>query len=175
MDRELWDKCVDFHGHECPGLAIGFKAAEGAMEELKLNFSQDEEVVCITENDACGVDAVQFITGCTFGKGNLIYKGTGKMAFIFYDRKAKKSVRFMLNQFNDEMDRTQRQEFLLESNYKGLFKITYPEIKEPESARIFNTIICEECGEGAPEHKMRLVDEKKLCLDCYKSYTRGWE
>jgi formylmethanofuran dehydrogenase subunit E len=78
MDQELWRKCVEFHGHECPGLAIGFKACEAAQEQLQLQFSQDEEVVCVTENDACGVDAVQVITGCSIGKGNLIYRGTGK-------------------------------------------------------------------------------------------------
>lgn len=175
MNKELWDQCVAFHGHECPGLAIGFKAAEGAMEELKVTFSKDEEVVCITENDACGVDAVQLITGCTMGKGNLIYKGTGKMAFTFIDRKANKSVRFMLNQFNEDMDRNQRQNFLLNSNYKDVFKITHPEINMPDHARIFTTVICEECGEGTPEHKIRLQEGKKLCLDCADTYSRGWK
>ncbi len=24
--EELWKKAIEFHGHECPGLAIGFKA-----------------------------------------------------------------------------------------------------------------------------------------------------
>lgn len=23
MKKELWERAVDFHGHECPGLAIG--------------------------------------------------------------------------------------------------------------------------------------------------------
>ena len=27
----LWDKCVDFHGHHCGGLRIGYAAAEYAM------------------------------------------------------------------------------------------------------------------------------------------------
>ena len=83
MNNALWEKCVDFHGHECPGLAIGFKVALGAIEELGLKFSQDEELLCITENDACGVDAVQVITGCTMGKGNLMYKATGKWHLLF--------------------------------------------------------------------------------------------
>jgi formylmethanofuran dehydrogenase subunit E len=170
-----WGKCVTFHGHECPGLAIGYRAALGAKEELGLRFSEDEDVVCITENDACGVDAVQVITGCTMGKGNLIYKGTGKMAFSFYDRKGNRSVRFMLNQFHEDMDREQRQKYILESDYQDLFKVTYPQLDSPERARIFNTVICETCQEGAPEHKIRLKDGKKLCLDCYEAYSRGWE
>lgn len=32
--EELWKKAIEFHGHECPGLAIGFKAALAAREYL---------------------------------------------------------------------------------------------------------------------------------------------
>lgn len=172
--KQLWEKCVEFHGHECPGLAIGFKASEGAMKELGISSCKDEEILCITENDACGVDAVQFITGCTMGKGNLIYKGTGKMAFTFYDRKTGKSVRLMLNQFEGDMDRKERQQFLLGSDYKEIFKITTPQMEDPKKARLFTTIVCEACGEGTPEHKIRLENGKKVCLDCCETYTRGW-
>src|SRR5699024_7945973 len=104
MNKELWNKCVKFHGHECPGLAIGFRASEIAKEKLSLNFSQDEEIVCITENDACGVDAVQVITGCTLGKGNLILKGTGKMVFTFINRKNSEAIRLMLKYDEREME-----------------------------------------------------------------------
>lgn len=175
MKMDLWNRCVDFHGHECPGLAIGYKGAEGAMKELDLKFSQDEELLCITENDACGVDAVQFITGCTAGKGNLIFKGTGKMAYTFYDRNSKKSVRLMLKAFKGDMDRSERQNYILNADYKEIFDISYPNIKEPEKARIFQTIICDECGEGVPEHKIRLYNGKKYCLDCNDKYSRGWD
>ena len=49
---ERWKKCVEFHGHECGGLAIGYKAALYAEKLLKLTYSDDEQVVCISENDA---------------------------------------------------------------------------------------------------------------------------
>ncbi|MBQ3684016.1 MAG: formylmethanofuran dehydrogenase, partial [Methanomicrobium sp.] len=32
---------------------MGYKAAELAAELLNLSFSEDEEVVCITETDSC--------------------------------------------------------------------------------------------------------------------------
>ncbi len=86
MKSELWQKAVNFHGHECPGLAIGFKACEAAREKMGIGVSDDEQIVCVTENDACGVDAVQALLSCTFGKGNLMYRGTGKQAFSFFDR-----------------------------------------------------------------------------------------
>ena len=66
MNKELWEKCVEFHGHECPGLAIGYKA------------------------------------------------------------------------------------------------------------RLFNNIICEDCGESTAKHKIRIMDDKKVCGDCFKEYSRGF-
>ena len=92
MNKELWDKCVKFHGHECPGLAIGFKAAEAAIARLGIGFSPDEEIVCVTENDACGVDAIQVMTGCTCGKGNLIFRDRGKSAYSFFERSTGKRL-----------------------------------------------------------------------------------
>jgi len=35
-NKELWRKAVAFHGHECGGLTIGYKAALYAMELLEL-------------------------------------------------------------------------------------------------------------------------------------------
>jgi len=84
VNSDLWDKAAAFHGHECPGLAIGFKACEAYYKEMGGMMSVDEEIVCITENDACGVDAVQALLSCTLGKGNLIYRDTGKQAFAFF-------------------------------------------------------------------------------------------
>ena len=28
MTPSDWDQCVTFHGHECPGLAIGYRVAK---------------------------------------------------------------------------------------------------------------------------------------------------
>ena len=103
MRNELWKKCVAFHGHECGGLTIGFQAALYAIELLGLEadekgcISGDEELVCIAENDACGIDAIQVILGCSVGKGNLLFHIRGKQAFSFYNRKNGKSVRLVLS------------------------------------------------------------------------------
>ncbi len=86
MNRQIWEKAVDFHGHTCGGLALGVRAAMEAQKRFGRERCGDEEIVCITENDACGVDGIQSVLGCTLGKGNLIYYGTGKFAFSFFDR-----------------------------------------------------------------------------------------
>ena len=71
-EKTLWKKCAEFHGHVCGGLAIGFKAALYATDLLGLNFSGDEEVVCVTETDACGVDAIQVILVAIVVKGKAL-------------------------------------------------------------------------------------------------------
>ena len=174
MDKGSWEKCVEFHGHECPGLAIGFRAAAEASKYIGGGKSEDESIVCVTENDACGVDAVQRILSCTIGKGNLIYRGTGKMAFSFFERKSGRKVRFCLKPFEGDMDREERQKYILEAPFEDIFTVGEPSFELPEKARIFESIVCEKCGEAAPEHKIRLMDGKMVCLDCFKEYKRGW-
>lgn len=172
--KTAWEKSVEFHGHECPGLAIGYKACEAAVEKMNIRFSADEEIVCVTENDACGVDAVQVVTGCTFGKGNLIYRDTGKMAFSFFNRANGESLRMILKTAAKKMSRQEHQNYLLNAPVDEIFAFSKPVFRLPEKARLFATITCEVCGEGAPEHKIRLMDGQKVCLDCFKDYSRGW-
>ena len=174
MNKELWEKAVAFHGHECPGLAIGVKACEAAVEKMGLSPAFDEEIICITENDACGVDAVQALMSCTMGKGNLIYKPIGKQAFTFIKRDSGKAMRFYLKAKNNGMTRSEYQQYLLDALVDEVFDCREENIQIPEQARLFSSIACEECGELAPEHKIRLQEGKKVCLCCFQEYTRGW-
>lgn len=76
---------IGFHGHACPGLALGYRVALCAINHLG-DRASDEELVAIVENNSCAVDAIQVVTGCTFGKGNLIFKDYGKQAYTFLRR-----------------------------------------------------------------------------------------
>ena len=104
---KTWQDCVAFHGHECGGLTIGYKASLYAIELLNLEFSDDEQVVCIAENDACGIDGIQVMLGCSVGKGNLLFHMRGKSAYSFYNRKSGKSVRLVLKPKPEGMTREQ--------------------------------------------------------------------
>ena len=103
ISPEKVEATIAFHGHWCPGLAMGIRAAEMALRDF--GKSGDEEIVAVVETDMCGVDAIQFLTGCTFGKGNLIYRDHGKNAFTFYRRRDDKSARLVArpNRFSDSM------------------------------------------------------------------------
>ncbi|MDR2016150.1 MAG: FmdE family protein, partial [Burkholderiales bacterium] len=68
----LWNEAVRFHGHSCPGLAIGVRIALDYKESVRLhNRAEDEEIVAVAETDSCSIDGIQSILGCTAGKGNL--------------------------------------------------------------------------------------------------------
>ena len=51
-----------------------------------------KEVVCIAENDACGVDAIQVVLGCSIGRAICCFTLRGKQAFSFYNRSTGRSV-----------------------------------------------------------------------------------
>lgn len=170
--QSQWDRCVAFHGHECGGLTIGYKASLYAIELLGLTFSKDENVVCISENDACGVDAIQVLLGCSVGKGNLLFHMRGKQAFSFYERNSGKSVRLVLKQTPEGMSRDDSFKYLQEQEPSVLFEVKDTTITLPEKARLFNSYVCDCCGEKAGENWIRLQGDKKLCLDCYTKYDR---
>src|SRR5262249_42602640 len=48
--------------------------------------SADNELVATAETDGCAVDAIQVLTGCTFGRRNLRHIDNGKNAFSFWRR-----------------------------------------------------------------------------------------
>ena len=165
-----YDEMIAFHGHSCPGLAIGYRMTVAAMAFLSQYRSQDEELVAITENNACGVDALQFISGCTFGKGNLIFKDYGKQAYTFYARKTGQGVRVVLNQEAIPAairgDRPAFIEWLLNVDEDEVVSLEEVTIKEPEKARIMASLVCEECGEAVMETRICTREGKKICIPC---------
>jgi formylmethanofuran dehydrogenase subunit E len=191
-----------FHGHICPGLTIGYIAAKAGIEELCAARDIDEELVTIVENDACGVDAVQVLTGCTIGKGNLIFKNYGKQAFTFVCRDSGKAVRVVLrSDFNiDTLDpelsnlrpkvisgtATEAEtlefrkrmnnisELMRETPVEKMFDIKHVTIEIPHKARIFNSVKCSKCGEMCAESRARMQNGEPVCIACYDEYTRGW-
>ena len=172
MRMNLWEKCVAFHGHACGGLTIGYKAALYAIELLNLQFSEDEKVVCIAENDACSVDAIQVVLGCSVGKGNLLFHMRGKQAYSFYERGSGRSVRLVLKDRPENMSREESFAYYQSLEPRDMFDVKEATLALPEPARIFDSYRCECCGENTGANWIRIANGKKLCLDCYQAYDR---
>ena len=168
---KTWNDCVAFHGHECGGLTIGYKAALYAIKLLKLEFSDDEQVVCIAENDACGIDAIQVMLGCSVGKGNLLFHMRGKSAYSFYNRKTGRSVRLVLKP-RPSMTKEESFAYYQACAPEDMFEVKQTTIVVPEKARLFTSFVCDCCGEVTGANWIRLSGDQKLCLDCYEQYDR---
>ncbi len=186
---------VRFHGHMCPGLAMGIRAAEIALREVGPH-SSDEEVVALTETDMCGVDAIQYLTGCTFGKGNLVHLDHGKNAYTFIRRSDGRAVRvsarpgaFSRSPEHDELSsrvrngggteeeqtrykelRADRTEAILRAPEEELYAVEELEDAEvPPMARIHDSVACAECGELTMETRVWRLEGKDLCPSCLEA------
>jgi formylmethanofuran dehydrogenase subunit E len=186
-----FEDTIKFHGHACPGLAIGYRVASFALKELGLR-ARDEELVAIVENNSCAVDAIQFLCGCTFGKGNLIFKDFGKQVYTFIKRQDPEAVRIAVKwqppsedaeteamwKRYSEGDRSpevtamvqdrkaRKMNFILEADDAELFEIKRISVEMPEPARIYKTVTCANCGEKAMEPRTRMIGGKLLCIPC---------
>ena len=195
ISMKLFSEVTRFHGHVCPGSAIGYKASEAGLNELKSNESQDEELVAIVENDSCAVDAVQVLTGCTFGKGNLLFVDHGKQVYTFINRTTEDAVRVSLkNSFSvdtlapklgrlrakvnsgiaSELEKEDLKQMtidvsneILEIPYKKMYNVEHVEVDLPEKARIFKSSKCSECGEIVSEHRCRVKNGQIVCIPCF--------
>jgi formylmethanofuran dehydrogenase subunit E len=169
-----YEDIVQFHGHECPGLAIGYRMATAAMEALESFRAEDEELVAIVENDACGVDALQCVTGCTFGKGNLLFRDYGKHVYILYCRSSRSGVRvhFHGNEIPEglDADRIALTNWILSASNDSILSVTKTPIPEPEPAKIRESIPCAFCGESVMESRIQQFNEKPACIPCYEKH-----
>ena len=188
MDEDF-QKAAEFHGHTCPGLAMGYRVAKYVKEHYPR--AKDEELVCIAENKSCSVDAIQSLLGCTAGKGNLILKDNGKQVFTVFSRDNNKALRvyFKGNVFKRMDELRQRAalgelgpeekkemeglrakvvEDILSAKDEDLLSVREVDIPAPEKARVYPSLKCQECGESFMEILGRTAGGKVVCKDCYE-------
>lgn len=188
------DDIVRFHGHMCPGLAMGVRAAEIALREIGPHCS-DEEVVALVETDMCALDPIQYLTGCTLGKGNLIHLDHGKNVYTFIRRSDGRAIRIATRPQASAIDPQQRELFarvragdagdderatfqrlhlarsqaILRAPEDELYTVTELEHAQiPPPARIHGSVACADCGEMTMETRIRIFDGRQLCLPCFE-------
>jgi formylmethanofuran dehydrogenase subunit E len=163
-------EAVRFHGHMCPGLAIGYRAAGIAMEALAADRAEDEELIAIVENDSCSADAIQWITGCTFGKGNFFFRDYGKQVFTLALRPSGRAVRVALKARRpaeaESQDRETRIRWLLHAPVENVFDVKAMTIDLPEPAQIRESVVCDACGEPVMVTRVMKRDGRTLCIPC---------
>lgn len=168
---------LSFHGHSCPGLAIGYRMTAAALHALGVARSGDEELVAIVENDACGVDALQYLSGCTFGKGNLLFRDYGKNVYTLFSRTSGRGIRVVFHGRGvpDGLreSRAGFAEYLMQCPDAAIIDLQPAVHDMPESARIRNSAVCSCCREYVMESRLHEVDGRSLCIPC--SLLKGSE
>ena len=189
FDDDLRD-AIQFHGHLCPGLALGYRVAKSALRELDAERPHDEELVAIVENDSCAADAIQFITGCTFGKGNLIFRDYGKHVYTFFNRRTGKGIRISedFRGFENDVrypelkkrqeageDVTAELQRFKQEKASAILKADDREFLKfeaaaapPSEARIRASVRCAECGERFMESRGRVKRGRIVCIPCFE-------
>lgn len=186
-DQRTTEEVIRFHGHMCGGLAVGIRAAEVAISELG---HEGDDLVAAAETDTCSVDAIQYLTGCTLGKGNLILRDHGKNAYTFW--RGGRAVRLVLRpaagsgnadrwellaqvQTGAATPEEQADFFRMQAEWsaeilgapaESLFDIA--EVDEPPPSRpvVVPPGICEGCGEAAMANRMHERAGRNLCARC---------
>jgi formylmethanofuran dehydrogenase subunit E len=192
-------EAVRFHGHLCPGLAIGYVAAKVGAQVLSIGASEDEEVVAVVENNSCAVDAIQVLLGCTFGKGNLIFNDWGKQVFTFIDRRMSRAVRVSFTGPVPERDerhalkakldagtatdaerikweelRKSAVKRLVTADPREFFFIREVPAREPPRAEVVVTKPCGLCGEATVTTRMLEMEGSLVCRDCAAGTYETW-
>jgi len=194
MTHEEFKQAMAFHGHKCPAMPLGYRAAQAAMNVLGVKRAQDKELYVVSETGkghaaGCLLDGIMSATGCTYGKSNIEKKYYNKMAFTLIDVKNRKSVRVRLkDEFFGNM---------LNSPFVALRKQGVPpqdvpaEIADPLVDKIlilpeemfleigpgqdyefpkgkgcFDTDLCSKCGERVFVNKLTETESGPVCIPC---------
>lgn len=189
------DWAFEFHGHRCPAMPMGFRAALAAMEKLGVERAKDGQLVALIELGenhcaTCFADGVQAATGCTLGKGNIQKLNYGKWGLTLIDKKNQRAVRVAPK--TEAMQKSKESEFMRRRK-SGIPASQVPaEIADPlvefvtgaededilnigeiqdyqwkDTPHTFEGFVCESCGEMTVEGYGHSVGDKKMCQPCY--------
>ncbi|SHF26514.1 formylmethanofuran dehydrogenase subunit E [Desulfofundulus australicus DSM 11792] len=187
-----WEKVVSFHGHSCCLLAIGYRATKVALEKLNAHLP-GYNLVTVVENRTCAADAVQVVSGCTFGKRNFIYKDNGKYVFTFACMGERQALRVSLragvlskegDDFVALMEKVangvategEREEFyrrqeplmkyILEGPVEEIFEMQVVNLEKSLPELCLQMITCSRCGEEMMKDHAFFQNGRPVCKDC---------
>lgn len=142
------------------------------------------------------MDAIQSLTGCTFGKGNLIFHDYGKGVYTFMRRSDNKAIRIVTKpeawgeqseEYKTVGDKVRagkateqerarfwelheaRSQELMNVPEEKLFEVRAIDAQMPKRARIHTSLACENCGEQTMETRIRRFRGRNLCITCFEA------
>lgn len=179
--EEALKLAVALHGHLAPGIALGVRMTQLAMERLNINRG-NKRLLGVAESSRCIADAMQAASGATLGHGNAFVYDYGKLAVTLGRSDTGFGFRVSLRgdaaKFSQLMKRWVMREARLtrqeeeELGYQLLhMPEDYFEIKQVRLAIASNfnsskIVACEKCGENVPETLLAKNNGSQICKPC---------
>jgi formylmethanofuran dehydrogenase subunit E len=155
-----------------------------------------EDIVAIVETNSCFSDGIQYTTGCTFGNNGLIYRDYGKTAFTLatrdgsalrvhvkqrdnFVREHSPEAAELFQQVVARREGTPEAEQALKQAWTKLaFQLVQLPVDElfdvyrdvsvelPDYAPIYDSVVCERCGEKIMAPRAVQENGAELCIPC---------
>lgn len=81
----LWNRCVSFHGHACPGLAIGVRGADIALDFFEDDITDEDNygIRCTVSTDKCPSDGIRCVLNIDENSGLTVKPAEGPVTMDF--------------------------------------------------------------------------------------------
>ncbi|MBW6517279.1 MAG: hypothetical protein K0A89_02100 [ANME-2 cluster archaeon] len=180
-DKEIIELAVNLHGHLAPGLALGLRMSEIALERLAVERGH-KRIMGISETARCLADAMQAATGCTVGHGNAFVEDYGKLALTISNTETNNGIRVALKQdaqdlsplmktwmmrlgrlSHEQEDELGAELLVMDEKYLDIQEVLVDMGQNFESTRI---VECFECKDLVPSGLTGMIDDKVVCKVC---------
>ena len=83
VEKTPWEQVIDFHGHTCPEISLGYRVAQIAMRELGIRPAPSSELLVTAYTHSCAIDAFQVLNRATYGRRTLLVNETKQHVYHF--------------------------------------------------------------------------------------------
>lgn len=192
--RQTLIRALDFHGHRCWASAVGVRIGLAAIDALGVERAGSKELFAAVEigdrhGAMCFADGIQYVTGCTVGKGTIAKTHEGKLAVTLTESATGRAVRvsyrptlqaeigssaFMKKRragispsHIPDDEQWELVDLIWDAPAEAI--MTVGEITEqdrPDTAEVVAFATCDVCDELVAEPYLRVVNEAIMCISC---------
>lgn len=97
VEKTPWELVIDFHGHTCPGIAIGYRIGQMAQRNMGIRPAPDSECLVRAFTLSCAVDAIQVLNKATVGQRALMIEETKQHVYQFHFTRSQEIHQFTVS------------------------------------------------------------------------------
>lgn len=83
IEKTPWERVIEFHGHTCAEIALGYRVAQIANRELGVSEILEPLIKVTAYTHSCALDAFQIINRATYGRNSLFVVEQNIHSYVF--------------------------------------------------------------------------------------------